>query len=271
MSTLNTRQTIALVVLFVATSLAFIQLDNRRALDPVKDGLYGVLSPAVDAMDRVGQGSDGDSDLERELIALRAEKDRLVADNARLKAEGREIDELRLQAKLQKDRPTWKTVQARVNFRDPSNQQKFFQINKGSADGLATGMAVVAQGENYVGQITEVQEHAAKVMLVVDASQTVGARLDAGPEGVIFGVWNNQGRLELRYLERTAQPQPGEYVFTTDNASLRTTGVPGGLIVGRVGPNIEQSRQDDLQNVPVLPQIDFEKLQVVTVLVTDGG
>jgi preprotein translocase subunit SecG len=35
LTTLNTRQTLFLVFLFVVTSLAFIQLDSRRALDPV--------------------------------------------------------------------------------------------------------------------------------------------------------------------------------------------------------------------------------------------
>ena len=39
MTTLSTRQTIALVVLFVVTSLTFIQLDNRRALEPIKAAL----------------------------------------------------------------------------------------------------------------------------------------------------------------------------------------------------------------------------------------
>ena len=36
-TTLSVRQTVALVALFVVTSLTFIQLDNRRALDPFKD------------------------------------------------------------------------------------------------------------------------------------------------------------------------------------------------------------------------------------------
>lgn len=270
MTTLNTRQTIALVVLFVATSLAFIQLDNRSALDPVKDGLYGILSPAVAAIDGIGTGSGGDADHERQLAALKAENSQLAADNGRLREEARELDELRLQAGLRKEQPTWEMLPARVALRDPANLQKFFLIDQGSADRVEKGMAVVAQGRNFVGQVTEVEEHSAKVMLIVDASQTVGARLDDGAEGIIYGVWQNQGRLELRYLERTAEPDPGEYVFTTDNAASRTTGVPGDLVLGRVGPDVERNRQDDLQTVPVLPLIDFDKLQVVSVLLTDG-
>ncbi|MDP9365767.1 MAG: rod shape-determining protein MreC [Chloroflexota bacterium] len=271
MSTLNTRQTLALVVLFVATSLAFIQLDNRRALDPVKDGVYGLLAPALDALDAVGGGTDGGSPLERELAVLKTENAQLLAENARLKGEVRETNDLRLAAGLPKELPNWRFLQARVTLRDPAGFQKLFQINRGRADGVAVGMAVVAQGTNYVGQVTEVQERTAKVMLIVDASQTVGARLDDGAEGVVYGMWQNQGRLELRHLERTAEPNPGETVLTTDNSLISTSGVPGGLILGRVGDEVEQNRQSDLQTVPVIPLIDFDKLQVVTVLLTNEG
>ena len=270
MTTLSTRQTFALIVLFVVTSLAFIQLDNRRALDPIKDVLYAAVSPAVDAFGRVGRGSDGGSPLERELAAVKAERDQLAAENAELRAEVREVDELRLQAGLRRDQPTWKMLPARVRAPDPTNLQKFFLIDKGSADGVEKGMAVVAQGKNYVGQVIEVQEHGAKVMLIVDATQTVGARLDDGADGVVAGMWQNGGRLELRYLERDAKPDPGELVLTTDNAARRTARVPGGLIVGRVSDQVEQNRQGDLQTVPVLPLVDFEQLQVVTVVLTDA-
>jgi rod shape-determining protein MreC len=172
MTTLSTRQTFALVALFVATSLAFIQLDNRRALDPIKDGLYAVVAPAVDAFDRVGGGGPaGDTPLERELAAVKAERDQLAADNARLRDEVREVDQLRMQAQLKKDHPSWEMLSAHVRSPDPSNFQKFLIVNKGSADGVNEGMAVVAQGLNYVGQVTEVAEHSAQVMLMSSAAK----------------------------------------------------------------------------------------------------
>jgi len=272
-TTLSTRQTFALVVLFVVTSLAFIQLDNRRALDPIKDGLYTIVTPVVDTVSGLMPANSPDpgeeSALERALTATKVERDQLAAENAQLRAEVREVDDLRKQAKLQQDRPTWRMIQARVRGADPTTQQKFMVIDKGSQDGITVGMAVVAQGPNYVGQVTEVEETSSRVMLVVDASQTVGARLDGGADGVIFGMWQNGGRLEMRYLERDAEPAPNELVLTTENAALRTARVPGGLIIGRVGSEVEQNRQGDLQTVPVIPLVAFEELQVVSVVLTD--
>lgn len=269
MATLHTRQTIFLVVLFVVTSLAFIQLDSRRALDPVKDAMRSFVGPAV-AIVRT-TGTPGDLAMEREIAAVKAERDQLAAENALLKADVREVEQLRLQAKLQQDRPTWKMLQARVQAPDPTNQQKFLTIDKGSKNGVEVGMAVVAQGPNYIGQVTEVWEESSRVMLIIDVSQRVGARLENGGDGVVFGVWQNGGRLDLRYLDRDSEPQPGELVLTTDSAALRTARVPGGLIVGRVGDAPPDAAKDDMKTIPVIPLVAFEKLEVITVVLTDGS
>ncbi len=269
MTTLHTRQTIFLVMLFVVTSLAFIQLDSRRALDPVKDAMRSIVGPAVTTVRTAG--SPGDLAMEREIAAVKAERDQLAAENAQLKAAVREVEQLRLQAKLQQDRPTWKMLQARVQAPDPTNQQKFLTIDKGAKNGVEVGMAVVAQGPNYIGQVTEVWEESSRIMLIIDVSQRVGARLENGGDGVVFGVWQNGGRLDLRYLDRDSDPQPGELVLTTDSAALRTARVPGGLIVGRVGDAPPDAAKGDTQVVPVIPLVAFERLEVVTVVLTDGS
>jgi hypothetical protein len=60
-------------------------------------------------------------------------------------------------------------------------------------------------------------------------------------------------------------------VLTTDSPSLRTARVPGGLIVGRVGDAPPNAAQGDTQVVPVIPLVVFERLEVVTVVLTDGA
>ena len=98
-----------------------------------------------------------------------------------------------------------------------------------------------------------------------------GARLESGGDGVVFGDWQNGGRVELRYLDRDAEPLAGELVLTTDSPALRTTRVPGGLIVGRVGDTPPNAAKGDTQTVPVIPLVAFERLEVVTVVLTDGS
>jgi rod shape-determining protein MreC len=267
MTTMTTRQTFALVVLFVVTSLAFIQLDGRRALDPVKEGLQAAVSPALAAFGAVNPGRGANSDLERQLEVVMAERDQMAAQIAGYKALEREIDDLRRQAGLVKDQPTWTMLPARVLASDPSDQELFMTINKGSRDGVGEGMAVVARGKNFVGQVTEVWESTARVTLAIDLSSAVGAKLESGPDGIVYGMWLRGGRLEMRHLNREARPQVGEHVVTTDNEAISTARIPGGLILGRIGAEAEID--GDSKRALVIPLIDFEQLEVVTVVLAD--
>ena len=189
----------------MVTSLAFIQLDSRRALDPVKDAMRGGRRSGRHPGWQC-RAAAATSRLEREIAAVKAERDQLAAENAQLKAAVREVEQLRLQAKLQQDRPTWKMLQARVQAPDPTNQQKFLTIDKGAKNGVEVGMAVVAQGPNYIGQVTEVWEESSRIMLIIDVTQRVGARLEGGGDGVVFGDWQNGGRLSCATSIATATP-----------------------------------------------------------------
>ena len=271
MTTLSVRQTMALVAVFVLTSLTFIQLDNRQALAPIKDGLQAAIAPVAATFGRFGR-ERATSDLEQRLAVVLAERDQALADLAEARAGLREVDQLRLQARLQTEKPSWRMLQARVQGADPTGQQLFLTIDRGSRDGVESGMAVVAQGPNYIGQVTEVSERSAKVMLVIDVSQTVGARLEGGADGVVYGLSRRGGWLQLRHLDRDAEVQPDELVLTNDSGDLRTARVPGGLVIGRVDESkITRDPQADTLTVDILPLVDYEQLQVVTVVLTDGA
>lgn len=269
MTTLTTRQTFALVALFVVTCLGFIQLDGRDALDPIKDSLQAVVVPAAETLSGIAPGRDDDSSLARELAVVKSERDQLAADNADLKAQVREIDELRLQAKLGLDKPTWRLLPARVIASDPSGQQLSVTINKGSGDNVEVGMAVTARGPNFVGLVTDVSEHTAQVTLLIDRTQAVAAKLASGSDGIVYGMSRIGSWLQMRHLNADTRVQRGEDVVTADNEAISTSRVPGGLLIGRVDKEIAAEGQGDSHTVEVVPLIDYEKLEVVTVVISD--
>ncbi len=260
-----------LVILFVLTSIAFIQLDNRQALDPAKDALQTVVAPITNALSGVGSSGDGNSRLARELEQTRAERDAFARENAALKANQAEIDQLREQAGLQQQHQEWQLLQARVINPDPANLNKFITIDKGRDEGVERGMAVVARGSSYVGLVTDVTEHSARVVLLIDQSQTVGARLEAGADGVVKGMWQRGGRLVLEYVNRDVPTKKGDLVLTADSEVLRTARVPGGLLIGRVEEPGTKNPQSDSQTIKVLPLVDYEALSVVTVVLRADG
>lgn len=270
MTTMTTRQTFVLVALFVATSLGVIQLDARHALDPIKDSLQAVVVPVAEAVGGVAPGRGDGTALERELAVVKAERDQLEAENADLQAQVREIDELRLQARLGLDQPNWTILPARVIASDPSGQQLSVTINKGSRDKVAVGMAVTARGPNFVGLVTDVTERTARVTLLIDRTQAVAAKLESGSDGIVYGMSRIGSWLQLRHLNADTRVQRGETVVTADNEAISTSRVPGNLLIGRVDQEIAPEGQGDSRTVEILPLIDYEQLEIVTVIISDA-
>lgn len=277
MSTLSARQTILLVGLFVATSIAFIALDNRNALDPLRTGLSSLMVPVADLVNGIGDGSGDESDLQKKYDDLQTKYDQLQAEYAKLLVNAREVDQLRKMLDLEKSQPNLTYVSARVLYpADPTNTLKFVIIDKGSADGIKEGMAVT-DPNYFVGLVTKVEEHQSRVMLAIDTSQSVGAELlSSRGIGIAWGMWQKSGRIEVRHVPRSVTPQQGEVVTTACASEASTALVPCGLIIGIVNGDPIIDNQGDTQTIPVLPAADFNNLSVVAVVISvssdaDGG
>ncbi len=267
-STLSLRQTIALVVLFIVTSITFIALDNRSALDPLKTGLHELVSPVTGFFN--GIGSRDKSDLAVELERVSQERDALLAENTQLKLRLQQVEKYEQILDVKEAHPEWTLVTAKVLNPDPTGLQKSITIDKGAADGIRRGMAVV-DPYYFVGLVVAVEEHSAKVMLAIDASSAVGAQLlESQADGIVYGRWQTGGRMDLSYVDLSVTPKPGELVVTSTNLETRTSQVPGGIIIGKVEGEPQKNPQGDAQTIRVLPAADFDNLKIVAVIVDDG-
>lgn len=266
MTTLSTRQTVLLVVLFVASSFTFITLDNNRTLDPLKSGLHDSLVPVTDAFNKLGSRGQSDSELAKELERTQKERDALLAENANLKVQVAEVNQLQALLDVKQEHPEWQLLSARVLNPDPTNLEKFITIDKGSKDGIEVGMAVTDPNV-FVGQVTKVEEHSARVTLAVDVSFKVGVKLvDTGSDGVAYGMWQKQGRMEMRHVDRDAKPKDHEVVVTATSSDVKTAKVPGGLIIGKVDGEPQLDNQTDELTIKILPLADFDNLKVVAII-----
>lgn len=267
MTTLPLRQTLTLVMIFVIVCASFIVLDRRAALDPVRDGLSGAVSPIsgsfYDIVDRGGNPSD----LEAELARVTAERDQLKAENSGLKADQRELATLREEQKASSRYPDNDFTLANVIGRDPTGGQMMMVIDRGSAEGVTKGMAIVSP-HYYVGQVVEVSEHSAKVMLIVDVSQNVGAMLeDTGADGVVYGQQQVGGYLTMSHVEGDAAPKENEWVVTSEHSSTQTRQVPPGIPIGQVLGEPEIDTQTDTLVIQIRPGVsDFTALDQVWIV-----
>lgn len=257
-------------MLFIATSLVFLALDNRSALEPVKSGVHGLLMPAIDLLNG-NDPSPPSNDLQGQYDALDDRYKALEAENAKLQLEVQEVDQLRALLDLRKQQPNLTFVSARVLYPDPSGLEKFVIIDKGSADGIREGMAVT-DPNFFVGLVTRVEETKSRVSLAIDAKQSVGAQLlDGGAVGIAWGMWQRGQRMELRHVDRSVTPPEGAVVVTACRSEATTAQVPCGLVIGKVSGPPVTNNQGDMQTIPIVPVADFDNLSVVAVIVADTG
>lgn len=267
MTSLTVRQTLTLIVLFVASSSFFIVLDNANVLDPVKTGLLDVVQPISRGLREVADGPTNNSDLAQQLRNAEAERDSLQATVVAQDILLAETEQIRAQVEFQNTNPDWVLVTAQVVNRDPSGNQKLIVVDKGSADGIREGMAVVDPNA-YVGIVTKVEENSSVITLAIDESHQVGAQLVDGGEGVAYGMWQQGGRMELRHVDRDLEPVEGDYVVTADAQSdARTSQVPPNLPIGRVIGVPERDLVNDTLIIEIYPYSRFEELKVVSIIV----
>ncbi len=267
MTTLTARQMLTLIVLFVASSGFFIVLDNANILDPIKTGLLNVVQPISRGLREVADGREDDSDLAQELRDTEAERDSLQATVVAQEILLAETEQLREQVEFQESRPNWQLVTAQVINRDPSGNQKIIVVNKGSADGIREGMAVV-DAQAYAGIVTKVEENSSVITLAIDESHQVGAQLVKGGEGIAYGMWQEGGQMELRHVDRDLEPKEGDYIVTADAQSdARSALVPPDLPIGRVIGEPERDLVTDTLIIEIFPFVEFENLKVVSIIV----
>lgn len=260
------RRNILVLASMILLALLLILLDSRGWLDGPKRLASGAVAPVGRALTSLGEQTGardqgGDPNLRKQLADLTAERDRLLAENARLTELVGEVESLRQQLKFQESRPDLTYLTAGVISRDPQSREKYIVINRGSDDGVQVGMAVVSP--NFlVGQIVEVEANRAKVLLIIDSGFQTGGRLQtARAEGVVYGLWQEGGRVEMRHIPYDVNIDDKEVVVT----SGKSVGIPEGIVVGKV----MEIRKDQAQNqtvVEILPLVNFDNLESVTVI-----
>lgn len=198
------------------------------------------------------------------LLETRQRNLQLDAENRRLKAELRQVAEVRLQnTRLREllalvdevDRPA---MPAQVIGEDASNWARTIVIDKGSRAGLSDGLPVVA-AEGVVGRIIKTAPNSSRVLLITDASSAVAALVQrTRARGVARGLGV---KLSLDYSLRNADIQVEDLLITSGMGGV----FPKGLTLGRIA-GVERDEFGLFQRVEVTPAADFSRLEEVMVL-----
>lgn len=152
---------------------------------------------------------------------------------------------------------------AEVIGRSPSHWESSVTINKGTAHGVTSGMAVISNA-GIVGTVINSSRYTSTVLLAIDPrSATGGLVQNSGDLVLVEGMQEKEGMLAATPLSRDTQVEPGDVIVTSGLSRI----YPKNLLIGEVVA--VEPRQYDLSFVALVePYVDFTLLEYVLVVLS---
>lgn len=270
----DTRRTRAVLGVLLLVSLALITIDYRggahsplRGLRDFGEAIFGPIESAAAAVVRpVGHafaaviGAPGAHDridrLDRENAQLRQQLRADQMDRGR----AQQLDRLLGTAGL----GGYRIVTSQV-IAAGEGLERTVSIDAGSSDGVRPDMTVIA-GDGLVGRVARVGPASSTVLLLTDATSSVGGRLEGSNEiGVVQGGGRSgEAPLTFQLLDSNAPIQSGQRIVSFGSQGDRpyVPGVPIGTVT-----RIERTPGALTRTVRVRPFVRYTTLDVVGVVV----
>jgi len=210
-------------------------------------------------------GVRGTTALYLDLINLKKESARVRAENRELMTRLTAMDELRkendrLNGMLDfRSQSKMALVAARVMSKDLMTDHNTIQINKGTHDGLQSGMAVIST-DGVVGYIFRPELYTSQILLITDRFSVVdGVVARSRARGIVEG--KNAGGCSLRYVEKSGDIQVGDLIVTSGIDNI----FPKGFPVAKVD-SVESKSHSVSMKVDLSPVVDPDKVEEVFVI-----
>lgn len=264
----DNRRTRTVLGLLLLSSLTLVVLSLRGAGEGARDGANGVFGPiqsAASALVRpIGDFLSSVSSLgskDEQIAELQRTNDELTAQLATTEYERNRAKELNELLRLT-GAGQYRTVPAQVVAYGPTQGFAWtVTIDAGSADGVTVDQNVV-NGQGLVGRVVRVGTSTSVVVLLVDATATVGARIESSMEVGFLNGTGDPVALELQLLDPFAPAQPGDRLVSFGvRGGAYVPGIPLGTITEVAGTPGQLTRI-----ATVIPFVDVTTLDLVGVI-----
>jgi rod shape-determining protein MreC len=252
------------VLFFVA---AFLVLLLGRWLSPVDKVALSIAAPFNAAItgvanwigDDVSGLFDGPS-MRDEIRQLEKENALLVrtkVNDAQLRYDNRLLQRM---VRFEERNQALNFVAARVIGHDSSALEPDLLIDHGTRDGLRNGMTVLDANGYFVGTISYVTPNAARVLLMLSPSSSVGA-LDvrSRAQGLVEGKY--AGKPVFDNVAENQGLRPGDIIVTSGQCNL----YPRNQVIGQV-VDVHHNDVSLFQTATIRPAADFGDLEMTLVV-----
>ncbi len=227
---------------------------------PFQKGMTNLSSMIVDSLEQ----KKTIEELQAENAALKEEINTLNSENTLLMQDYYELTSLRELFELDNTYSEYDKVGARIIAAGSGNWFDSFIIDKGSADGIAVDMNVIA-GSGLVGIVTEVGTNWARVNTIINNDANVSAKVLHSQDNMVVS-----GSMELiengvisfsGLLDDDNNVNSGDKVVTSNISSKYLPGIMIGYI-----DTVDYDANNMTKSGYITPVVDFKHLSEVLVI-----
>ena len=253
-----------LLSLYILTAAARGQLKN----DPIGPLLLWIMRPlqiaaqtTTDWIEELRNSYSMLTGYKAENEKLRKRIEQLESEKNQLMEAGATNERLRKLLEFRSHLPSG-TVTASIIANSGSSWFKSCLLDKGTADGVRKGMAVVTP-LGAVGQVVAVTARTAKVLLIADPNNGVDVLVQrTRARGIVSGSLDN-GPI-LKYVKRSEDIQEGDRLVTSGLDGV----FPKGIVVGSV-TKVRKQTLGLFQHIEVMPAVNLARTEEVLVVNAD--
>ncbi|MBR5712534.1 MAG: rod shape-determining protein MreC [Lachnospiraceae bacterium] len=261
---------ILMLGVFLCACLILLSYKFPALFNPLKRGINACLVPMQKGIHVIGSEIDDMKAKFDDIDQLRLEKnilEREVADlrqqNERLQQDLYEMERYKQLLELDEMYPEYTKVGANIIAKDSSGFYATFTIDKGTNDGLAVDMNVLADN-GLVGIIIETGRNYSIVKSIIDDTSYVSAVISkTGDNCIVYGslALLSKGFIRVKDISANTQAKNNYKVYTSE---LSKKYLPG-LLIGYLS-NITPEADGLTKEAYLTPVVDFEHLNTVLVI-----
>lgn len=261
------------ILIFIAVIcivMIIVSFRFEEKMTPVRSAVGNVVTPMQKGINAIGSKLSDQMEyittvkkLVQQNNKLQKQLDELSVENKLLQQDKYELKNFRELYDLDEQYNAYPKVAARVINSNPDNWFHTFTIDKGSEDGIAVDMNVMA-GDGLVGIVTKVSKSYALVRSIIDDDSNVyGSFLKTDDSCIVSGNLQlmNEGVIEITSVSSKATIADGYEVVTSQ---ISDKYLPG-ILIG-YAKDMKMDSSNLTQTGYLTPAADFSRLDMVLVI-----
>ena len=248
-----------IITSFLADSVPFLNNICGSIIVPMEQGVNTVGDCINERVENIRDTKE----IRKENEELQAREDELRQIIKLQESDQTELKNLRELYELDQKYESYDKVGARIIASDSSTWYSTFTIDKGTEDGIAVDMNVIA-GNGLVGIVYSVGKNYAKVRSIIDDTSYVsGMFSNESDQCIVNGDLKSisDGYITVDHIDKNAKIADGDEIVTSNISSKFLPGITIGYI-----SDVTLDDNNLTQSGKVTPVVDFKHLEEVLVI-----